>query len=102
MITKKGTIVIVAALMSFAFVTSTTIAVAASSSFCNSASCDNPPVSTVIEQGSDRPLTRPTPINICEYVNSWKVDAVIQIVAGVLKVNWIYTFVPTLVCHLVG
>lgn len=75
---------------------------AASSSICNSASCDNPQPPTVFGQNPDRNLNRPAPINVCEVLNNWKVDAVIQVVGGVLKVNWVYTLIPSLVCHLVG
>ena len=75
---------------------------AATSSICNAASCDNPQPATVFGQNSDRSLNRPAPINVCEVLNNWKIDAVIQVVGGVLKVNWVYTLVPSLVCHLVG
>lgn len=75
---------------------------AASSSICNSSACNNPSVSTVFGQIQDRQLSRPTPINICETLNNWKADAVIQLVGGVLKVNWVYTLVPSVICHLVG
>lgn len=75
---------------------------AASSSICNSSACDNPQPPTVFGQNPDRNLSRPAPITVCEVLNNWKVDAVIQVVGGLLKVNWVYTFVPSVVCHLVG
>ena len=49
-----------------------------------------------------RPLNNSAPITICEIVNNWKVDAVIQVVAGLLKVNWVVTLIPSVICHLVG
>ena len=76
-------------------------AVAASSSICNSISCDNPQVTTLFAD-SNPPLNRPNPVNVCNILNNWKVDAVIQVVGGLLKVNWVYTLVPSIVCHLVG
>jgi hypothetical protein len=78
-------------------------ATAAGSSICNSVSCDNPQVGSVFDLPQDRQLNRnPAPVSICNVLNNWKVDAVIQVVAGILKVNWVYTLVPTVVCHLVG
>jgi hypothetical protein len=76
--------------------------VAAGSSICNSVTCDNPQQSTVFERFQDRPLNRSTPVNVCTILNNWTVDAVIQVVGGLLKVNWVYTFAPSVICHLVG
>jgi hypothetical protein len=75
---------------------------AAGSSICNSASCDNPQTTTIFGQPQNPTLNRPAPITVCEVLNNWKVDAVIQVIGGLLKVNWVYTFVPSVVCHLVG
>ena len=75
---------------------------ASSSSVCNSVSCDNPQPQMVFGQTPAQNFNRPAPINVCEVLNNWKVDTVIQVVGGLLKVNWVYTLVPSLVCHLVG
>lgn len=99
---KLKVFILVATVITASSVIAQPSAIAASSSICNSASCDNPQASTVFGQNSDRKLDRPAPINVCEILNNWKVDAVIQVVGGVLKVNWVYTLVPSLVCHLVG
>ena len=97
----KAKLLISAALISVPILIPVT-ANAASSSVCNAAYCDNPQPPTVFGQNPDRNLNRPAPISICEVLNNWKVDAVIQDVGGVLKVNWVYTLVPSVVCHLVG
>jgi hypothetical protein len=93
---------LLAALITTTSIISQPVAVAAGSSICNSVSCDNPQASTVFGQSQNSTLNRPAPINVCEVLNNWKVDAVIQVVGGLLKVNWVYTLVPSVVCHLVG
>jgi hypothetical protein len=77
-------------------------ALAVSSSICNSVACDNPQPTSIFEHVQDVPLNRPASVNVCEVLNNWKVDAVIQVIGGLLKVNWVYTLIPGVVCHLVG
>jgi hypothetical protein len=77
-------------------------AVAASSSICNSVSCDNPQVSTIFGQSTDRPLDRspaPSLAPICEIASDWKVVVITAVVANILKVSFVYTLVPTVVCR---
>jgi len=71
----------------------------ASESACTNAIC-SPNSSGIIDMR--RPLNGPTPVTICSVVNQWQVEAVIQIVGGLLRVNWVATLVPGLVCRLVG
>jgi hypothetical protein len=74
-------------------------AATASESACTTAIC-TPNSSGIIDMC--RPLNGPTPVTLCSVVNHWQVDAVIQIVGGLLRVNWVTTLVPSLVCRLVG
>ena len=99
---KKYKYLLLAILVTSGPVASLPAASAASSSVCNSLACDNPYLSTVFDRAQDRPLVRLEPVTICEILNNWKVDAVIQVVGGILKVNWVYTLIPSVVCHLVG
>jgi hypothetical protein len=98
----KSKFFLVAILVASSFVASQPSSLAAATSICNSASCDNPQNQSVYGQPQNSTLNRPAPINVCEVINNWKVDAVIQVVAGLLKVNLFYTLVPSVVCHLVG
>jgi hypothetical protein len=100
---KFQSYLLLAVLMSSSLTIAQPGAVAASSSICNSVSCDNPQPSPFFDQSHDRPLDRSSsPVNVCSIFNNWKVEAVIQIVGGLLKVYWTYTLVPSVVCHLVG
>jgi hypothetical protein len=99
---KLRTTILLAALITATSIVAQPGAMAASSSICNSVSCDNPQQSTVFGGNQDRPLNRPAPVTVCTVLNNWKVDAVIQVVGGLLKVNWVYTLVPSVICHLVG
>lgn len=99
---KSYKFLLLSILMSIGSIVSLPAASAGSSSVCNQTSCDNPQPSTLFDRIQDRPLVRPAPVSICEILNNWKVDAVIQVVGGLLKVNWVYTLIPSVVCHLVG
>jgi hypothetical protein len=48
-----------------------------------------------------RPFTSTPPVTVCEILNNPVVDAVVQIVGGILKVKWVVTLVPTVVCRLI-
>ena len=90
-----------------ALITATSIvaqpgAVAAGSSICNSASCDNPQQSTVFGGIQDRQLVRspaPTLGPICSVVNDWRVQVITAVVGKILKVEFVYTLIPIVVCR---
>jgi hypothetical protein len=96
-----------ASILLAALITTTSIigqpgAEAAGSSICNSVSCDNPQVSTVFGGNQDRTLDRiPAPSlgPVCSVVNDWKVVVVTAVVANILKVSFVYTLIPTVVCR---
>lgn len=48
-----------------------------------------------------RPLNSTPPVTVCDILNNPVVDVVVQIVGGILKVHWVVSLVPTLVCRLV-
>jgi hypothetical protein len=49
-----------------------------------------------------RPLYGPFPATICTLVNNWEMNTAVSFVSGVLKIKWFYTWVPSVVCHVVG
>jgi len=71
----------------------------AATEFCSSGIC-KPNPNGIID--TRRPLYGPKPTTLCTIVNNWGVQAVASVVAGMLDVKWIWTFIPTTVCHLVG
>ncbi len=71
----------------------------ASAAVCTTAICAPNPTGVIDMR---RPITAAPPVTICEILNNPIVDVVIQFIGGVLKVNWVVTLVPTVVCRLVG
>jgi hypothetical protein len=71
----------------------------ASTNYCTSAICA-PSSDGVIDMR--RPLNGPVPATICTFATDWRLDSVVQIVGGLLKISWYYTFIPSFTCHLVG
>jgi hypothetical protein len=65
---------------------------------CTTAIC-SPSSDGVIDMR--RPLTSTPPVTVCSILNNPVVDVVVQIVGGILKVKWVITLVPTVVCRLI-
>jgi hypothetical protein len=74
-------------------ISSQTNVLAAESNTCRSLTCENPSVDPLFGQLQFR--MEP----VCEVVRDWKVSVVTAIVGQVLRINLIYTLVPTLVCR---
>jgi hypothetical protein len=70
----------------------------ANAEVCTTAIC-SPNSDGVIDMR--RPFTSTPPVTVCEILNNPVVDVVVQIVGGLLKVKWVVTLVPTLVCRLI-
>lgn len=91
-----------ALLISMSIISSQSGALAAGSTICNSASCDNPQQSTVFGNIQDKPLDRspaPSLETVCNVVNDWKTQVVIAVVGHVLKVSLVYTLTPIVICR---
>ena len=71
----------------------------AASSNCTVAFC-SPNSSGIIDMR--RPLYGPVPTTICTLVNNWELNTAVSFVSGILKFKWFYTWVPSVVCHVVG
>ena len=71
----------------------------AATSYCNAAYCAPNP-SGVIDMR--RPLNGPVPATICNLVNNWELNTAVSLVSGILKIAWYYTWIPSVVCHVVG
>lgn len=74
------------------------IAPHANAGVCTTAIC-GPSSDGVIDMR--RPFNSTPPVTACEILNNPVVDVVIQIVGGILKVKWVVTLVPTVVCRLI-
>jgi len=99
---KLQATILLAALITATSIVAQPGAVAAGSSICNSASCDNPQQSTVFGGNQDRPLDRsPAPSlgPVCSVISDWKAQVVITIVGHLLKVSLVYTLTPIVICR---
>lgn len=70
----------------------------ANAAVCTTAIC-GPNLDGVVDMR--RPLNSTPPVTVCDIMKNPVVDVVVQIVGGILKVHWVVSLVPTLVCRLV-
>jgi hypothetical protein len=72
---------------------------AAGVSSCTSSICRPNPDGTIDIR---RPLNGPQPVTVCDLFGNWTVNTVVSFVTGYLKVHFLYTWVPAVVCRVVG
>jgi hypothetical protein len=92
---KISVLVVASAILISGVVASTSSANAA---VCTTAICGPNPDGVVDMR---RPLNSTPPVTVCDIMNNPVVDVVVQIVGGILKVHWVVSLVPTVVCRLV-